>query len=1293
MAAGAAAFMGGNIVAYRVDASGTGALPVYLDEYRPDGTLVQSLPLPSGGSTPLTASSTTSEGLLGRSADGRCLVAPGYAAVAGGSDPKGAAASAVARAVAFVAAGGAVDATTTLGSTAFGTDAIRGAATADCTAAWLSGNGNSAGRGLWYAAKGAGTASRLNATNAQGITIAAGQLYTAFAGGATINRVGSGLPTSGTPALAALPGVTAFNYRGIAFLDLDAGVPGVDTLYAAANNDGTGTLRKFTFDGSTWTARGSVPLANAHGLAALDTGGGTVMLLATAADGSLYRLFDTSGHGGTLAGAPQLLASAAAGQRFMGLAWAPEDTAPAATPNAPAAVSATPSGNAVTVQWGAPADGAAPAYYLVELSRDDFATVDRTLAVFGTRQTVGGLSAGSYRARVRAVNSRGGGPATAAAAFTAADPPQLSLADGSAFSGVAGDPNDPVATTGIAFTLGDPVATAGSLTVSASSSNPAVVPPAGLALTHTGGQALLRITPAGRGYADITVTVANPSGATATRTLRYAASAAVAASAGTRWFTGRSDASTAIVLDAATMLVGDDEAPAQDAAPQALPGGNGFMAYARGTGGAPTAPLTLDAGALGLGSAGNADCATPGYSGLANCKTDGEMDTEASFSVGSRIYMAGSHSNNKSGRSRPDRWRFVAVDAGAGPALSTAGYYRWLREDLRAWDRAGSHGLGADYLGLVASSNGGDGDPLKAPETDTLSGFSIEGMSTSPGDGAAWLAFRAPLVAAPGQPAAAADSAAGRTHALIVPVANYAALPAAAGGTAGSATLGAPIRLDLGGRGIREIRKNGAGEYLIIAGPPNGATGTAPRDFRLYSWSGRTSAAGLALDLRLRDADVNAVAAPLTGCSPEGLAAIPDRLDAGGTVDVIGDCGDADFYGDGQAAKDLPHAAWKKFRLDPITLAPLAGVTLGDTATGATSLAFRAALPVDGTFHAVVLPAAAAAPSWEQVAAGQDAQGRAAPWASGPVALSAGVPASRLATGLAAATGYRLYGVAVTAAGHPGAIAVQAFTTAASGLPQSIAFDDPGNRMLGAFPFDASVAGGPSGQPLVLSSLSQAVCRVDGLRVTLLTAGTCTLRATQAGNALYGASDPVDRSFAVAPPNIAGATLAGSGGRSGAVSGSIWRFTAQSAGFQPASSLPAGPPPGIAFPFGIFSFSLASGTPGSTATLRLDLPQPAPAGATLWKYGRPTAGAAARWYAVAASWSADQRSVSYAVTDGGAGDEDFAVNGIIVDPVAVGVAAAPDDARAVPTLSQAAQALLGLCLAALAAWRMRRRMG
>ena len=81
----------GNIVVYRV---GTGAAAlhanataVFLDEYTPAGSLVQSIAMPttdSGGNQTLTASGTaTSEGLLTLSADGQYLVLTGYDAALG----------------------------------------------------------------------------------------------------------------------------------------------------------------------------------------------------------------------------------------------------------------------------------------------------------------------------------------------------------------------------------------------------------------------------------------------------------------------------------------------------------------------------------------------------------------------------------------------------------------------------------------------------------------------------------------------------------------------------------------------------------------------------------------------------------------------------------------------------------------------------------------------------------------------------------------------------------------------------------------------------------------------------------------------------------------------------------------------------------------------------------------------------------------------------------------------------------------------------------------------------------
>lgn len=493
----------------------------------------------------------------------------------------------------------------------------------------------------------------------------------------------------------------------------------------------------------------------------------------------------------------------------------------------------------------------------------------------------------------------------------------------SALSGVVGDASDALSLTGLTFAVGDAETPAANLSVSVASSHPAVLPSSGLAIERTGAQVVLRLTPVGVGYATVTVTVRDGDDLEASHSIQYAASAHASVGTQTRWYSGRSDASGAVSLGGGRVMVIDDEGdharvPRLD---------NALAVYDLAGSGAPLVSLSLD-DQLGLRDAAR-NCAQADHSGLGGCESSGEVDLEAAFRVGSRIYVTGSHSNNANGRSRADRWRFFAGEvsgSGAATTLTATGYYRWLREDLRAWDASGGHGLGADYLGLTASSNGGDPNPALAPESPNRDGFSIEGLSLSPGGDAAWFAFRAPLVSAPGAPAVQHGSAAGRTHALIVPVHNHDALVTQAnGGAKGLAQIGQPIRLDLGERGIREIRRNDAGQYLIIAGPPQSATGVAPLDFRLYQWDGSVDAQGEATNLVLRPESLAAFSPPQFAGSPEGIASMPDDLDAGGEVDIVSDNGDVVFYGDGVAAKDLVHNAHKKFRIDRVSLAAIGG--------------------------------------------------------------------------------------------------------------------------------------------------------------------------------------------------------------------------------------------------------------------------------------------------------------------------------------------------------------------------------
>ena len=92
------------------------------------------------------------------------------------------------------------------------------------------------------------------------------------------------------------------------------------------------------------------------------------------------------------------------------------------------------------------------------------------------------------------------------------------------------------------------------------------------------------------------------------------------------------------------------------------------------------------------------------------------------------------------------------------------------------------------------------------------------------------------------------------------------------------------------------------------------------------------------------------------------------------------------------------------------------------------------------------------------------------------------------------------------------ATVVQSFTCMQAS--QTISFTPPGNVVNGIPPFTIS-ATASSGLPVTFASLTLPVCFVSGTTVTILAAGTCTITATQPGNANYAAAAPVTNSFTV----------------------------------------------------------------------------------------------------------------------------------------------------------------------------------
>ncbi|MCI5083860.1 MAG: DUF3616 domain-containing protein, partial [Saprospiraceae bacterium] len=427
--------------------------------------------------------------------------------------------------------------------------------------------------------------------------------------------------------------------------------------------------------------------------------------------------------------------------------------------------------------------------------------------------------------------------------------PFLSLsADGPGFvSGVIGDAADPAATFGIDFLLEDSDTPIADLSFSATSSNTAVVANSNLSITGINDARNLKITPSGVGYTTITVTLSDLDGNSDDYVIEYAASAALPPTS--ICHTGKSDASTAVAIDADYMFVADDEDEI-------------IRLYDRDQPGLPLNSFNF---------AGNLD-------------KDGtrEVDLEASIKVGNTIYWLGSHSNNSDGELRPNRSRLFSTTisgSGANATLSFGDFYKFLKDDLVAWDAGNGHGLGANFLNFTAATMDG-----VVPET--TNGFNIEGLALAPGSTTtAFLGFRAPV---PGD-------------AIIVPVTNFTSLPGNAG--AGAATFGAPIFLDLGGRGIRSIARNASDEYIIVAGPA-GSAGAAPNNFQLFYWDGNAASS---------PEEIIATPALNTGISFESLVEVPNPLADGVQVQMLADNGDTDWYDDGMRSKDLAQLNFQKF--------------------------------------------------------------------------------------------------------------------------------------------------------------------------------------------------------------------------------------------------------------------------------------------------------------------------------------------------------------------------------------------
>jgi hypothetical protein len=429
--ASAARFAGGDLVVYRVGAGGATALsnaaaPVFLDEFGPTGTPIQSIALPTTtteGNARLTASGQSrSEGLIDRSADGRFVVVTGYDAAVGATGAADAAVpgghlsltttapTAVPRVVGLVDANGTVDTTTRLAG-AGTASIIRSATTTDGERLWATGgNGGivTAPRGSAASTTAAGTA----ASNLNALTVQGGQLFSSGILADRLAAVGTGTPTSG--ALTDLTGLpdNLLTY-GYAFADLVPGVglgsTGLDTLYLADGSSRAGTIDKYRLSGSTWTPAGFVDAPGALGLVAHVTG--TSVSLAITTPTQLLSLTDANGPAASFSpGKPSVLATAAPNTEFRGVALAPTSAAgPSAFVRTPGPGATVTRGASAVVKVYAASAGAPDHVSKVEaaLTGGPFVTATKSGHVWTAAVPTTGLPAGASTLTVRATDPTG----------------------------------------------------------------------------------------------------------------------------------------------------------------------------------------------------------------------------------------------------------------------------------------------------------------------------------------------------------------------------------------------------------------------------------------------------------------------------------------------------------------------------------------------------------------------------------------------------------------------------------------------------------------------------------------------------------------------------------------------------------------------------------------------------------------------------------------------------------------------------------------------------------------------
>jgi hypothetical protein len=412
----------GNLLVYRVDGSGAAlgadAAVVHIDEYAISGSplsasLVQTITFPFTGPGPLltgtgigTSAGGITEGKLTISPNGRWVGVAGYNAPENTANV--ATASGINRTIGRIdTTDGSIDVSTS-GQLTSGVRNTRAAVFDDTgTNIWAALHGSGTNFGLMYLTLGQtnqGTMLTASPHSVRGVRIFDGQLYIySDSGNIGVSQVGSGLPTTGSQPLTGLPGISGplgpsgvyDQIYGFFMADLDASVPGYDTLWMARETIG---VTKFSLVDGIWTPIDTnYPGYNVYhidGWVNPDRSVTLAIIGGAAVNNRLAVMIDSSGYNQPMEGFFEILVRAGDNNRYGGLVFVVPP--PAAPPPPFVLINPNRVGNVFSVSFASESGVTYTLQYKNDLT-DPTWTNGASVAGDGTVKTLSDTSAQSAR--------------------------------------------------------------------------------------------------------------------------------------------------------------------------------------------------------------------------------------------------------------------------------------------------------------------------------------------------------------------------------------------------------------------------------------------------------------------------------------------------------------------------------------------------------------------------------------------------------------------------------------------------------------------------------------------------------------------------------------------------------------------------------------------------------------------------------------------------------------------------------------------------------------------------------